>query len=274
MHYKEVLARFWRDFSAAIAETSELRISEVLDVLDEALAPQLYPPREDGSDPRACPKCGNGRLHLKTSRTGGFVGCGNYPECRYTRPIAGEGAEGGDRVLGEDAGDEIWLRSGRFGPYVQRGEATPEETRSRRAPRCPRAGTSRRRHDAGKGADAAEPAARDGHASRWRPISEFRPLRALHHAPAARRGEAGLRQPQGSQRRVRDRHEPRGRAAGGKARQPGPRADGRGGQTAARAGRAPRRRRRRQRHGGPLRALREVGKGQRHAAQGPRKKSA
>ncbi|SEW09808.1 DNA topoisomerase I [Aliiroseovarius sediminilitoris] len=131
--YKEVLARFWRDFSAAIAETSELRISEVLDKLDAALAPQLYPPREDGSDPRICPKCGQGKLHLKTSRTGGFVGCGNYPECTYTRPIAGEGAEGDERMLGEDQGDEIWLKSGRFGPYVQRGEPTPENKKPPRA---------------------------------------------------------------------------------------------------------------------------------------------
>ena len=131
--YKEVLAKFWRDFSAAIAETSDLRITEVLDVLDDALAPQLYPPREDGSDPRICPKCGQGRLHLKTSRTGGFVGCGNYPECTYTRPIAGEGAEGDERVLGEHEGDEIWLKSGRFGPYVQRGEPTPENKKPPRA---------------------------------------------------------------------------------------------------------------------------------------------
>ncbi len=131
--YKDLLGKFWRDFSAAIGETSELRISEVLDKLDEALAPQLYPPREDGSDPRICPKCGVGQLHLKTSRTGGFVGCGNYPECTYTRPIAGEGAEGDERLLGEDAGDEIWLKSGRFGPYVQRGEPTPENKKPPRA---------------------------------------------------------------------------------------------------------------------------------------------
>ena len=132
-NYKDVLGHFWRDFSTAIAETSELRITEVLDVLDDALAPQLYPPREDGSDPRTCPKCGAGQLHLKTSRTGGFVGCGNYPECTYTRPIAGEGAEGDERVLGEDNGDEIHLKSGRFGPYVQRGEPTPENKKPPRA---------------------------------------------------------------------------------------------------------------------------------------------
>ncbi|NDW44896.1 type I DNA topoisomerase [Ruegeria sp. PrR005] len=131
--YKDLLGRFWRDFSAAISETSELRISEVLDKLDEALAPQLYPPRADGSDPRICPKCGTGQLHLKTSRTGGFVGCGNYPECRYTRPLSGDADEGGDRVLGEDAGDEIWLKSGRFGPYVQRGEVSEENKKPPRA---------------------------------------------------------------------------------------------------------------------------------------------
>ena len=133
LDYKDVLARFWRDFSAAIAETSELRITEVLDVLDEALAPQLYPPREDGSDPRSCPLCGTGQLHLKTSRTGGFVGCGNYPECRYTRPLNGDPEAQGDRILGVDQGDEISLRSGRFGPYVQRGEATPENKKPPRA---------------------------------------------------------------------------------------------------------------------------------------------
>jgi len=127
--YLELLSKFWRDFSAAILETSELRITEVLDVLDDALAPQLYPPREDGSDPRICPKCGNGTLHLKSSRTGGFVGCGNYPECTFTRPISGEIDESTDRLLGEDAGDEIFLKSGRFGPYVQRGEATKEATK-------------------------------------------------------------------------------------------------------------------------------------------------
>ncbi len=131
--YKQVLANFWHDFSTAIDETSDLRISEVLDKLDDALAPQLYPPKEDGSDPRLCPKCGVGQLHLKTSRTGGFVGCGNYPECTYTRPIAGEGADGEEKLLGEDGGDEIWLKDGRYGPYVQRGEATPENKKPKRS---------------------------------------------------------------------------------------------------------------------------------------------
>ena len=134
--YKDVLARFWRDFSAAIAETADLRISEVLTKIDEFLAPHLYPLRADGSDPRICPTCGSGRLHLKTARTGSaFIGCGNYPECRYTRPISG-GEEGGSvdgRILGEVDGVEISLRAGRFGPYVQKGEA------SEAAPKPPRA---------------------------------------------------------------------------------------------------------------------------------------
>ena len=96
-NYKELLGKVWDDFSAAISETSELRITEVLDVLDDALAPQLYPAKEDGSDPRKCPKCGNGQLHLKSSRTGGFVGCGNYPECKFTRPISGDSDETAER---------------------------------------------------------------------------------------------------------------------------------------------------------------------------------
>ena len=132
--YKEVLSNFWRDFSAAIAETSDLRVSEVLDKLDAALAPQLYPPREDGSDPRVCPKCGTGQLHLKTSRTGGFVGCGNYPECRYTRPLNGDADDSGDVILGQDDDEnDILLRKGRFGPYVQRGEITEENKKPDRA---------------------------------------------------------------------------------------------------------------------------------------------
>ena len=135
--YKEVLARFWRDFSAAVAETADLRIGEVLEKIDDFLSPHLYPPRADGGDPRACPTCGSGRLHLKTARSGGaFIGCGNYPECRYTRPLAGdaESVASDGRVLGQDeAGNEITLRAGRFGPYVQRGEATEAQPKPDRA---------------------------------------------------------------------------------------------------------------------------------------------
>jgi DNA topoisomerase I len=139
--YKEVLARFWRDFSAAIAETADLRIGEVLTKIDEFLSPHLYPARSDGSDPRSCPICGDGRLHLKTARSGGaFIGCGNYPECRYTRAISVPGGDEGaaispdGQVLGvDDNGEQISLRTGRFGPYVQRGEATEEVPKPPRA---------------------------------------------------------------------------------------------------------------------------------------------
>ncbi len=136
--YKEVLDRFWRDFSAHLAETADLRISEVLDKIDEILAPHLYPPREDGTDPRVCPGCGKGRLNLKTARSGGaFIGCTNYPECRYTRPLGADEAEaelsGDGKLLGHDAGDPIYLRTGRFGPYVQRGDVTEEVPKPPRA---------------------------------------------------------------------------------------------------------------------------------------------
>ncbi|KGJ06712.1 DNA topoisomerase I [Paracoccus halophilus] len=133
--YREVLRRFWRDFTAALEGTSELRITEVLEAIDDALAPHLYPPRADGTDPRECPLCGKGRLHLKTARSGGaFIGCGNYPECRFTRPLGSPDAEVvGDTVLGTDNGDEISLKNGRFGPYVQRGEATEEVPKPPRA---------------------------------------------------------------------------------------------------------------------------------------------
>ncbi|SET66840.1 type I DNA topoisomerase [Paracoccus homiensis] len=134
--WREVLGRFWKDFSKALEGTSELRITEVLDAIDEALAPHLYPPRPDGSDPRVCPLCGQGRLNLKTARSGGaFIGCTNYPDCRFTRPLSAPDGEEpvGDRVLGHDGGDEISLKTGRFGPYIQRGEATEEQPKPPRA---------------------------------------------------------------------------------------------------------------------------------------------
>ncbi|WPZ21118.1 type I DNA topoisomerase [Sulfitobacter faviae] len=132
--YKEVLRRFWRDFSAAIAETSELRITEVLEKINEVLEPHLFPPTEDGSDPRLCPNCEIGRLSMRTARSGGaFIGCSNYPECRYTRPFGPPDPEAeasaippDGKLLGEDQGDEIRVFKGRFGPYVQRGPVTEE----------------------------------------------------------------------------------------------------------------------------------------------------
>jgi DNA topoisomerase-1 len=132
LSWKEVLRDFWRDFSGAVDGIKELRVSDVLDALNEELAPLVFPPKEDGSDPRACPRCGSGRLSLKLGKFGAFVGCSNYPECGYTRQLGdalnGNGedaaAEDGTKALGKDpyTDEEITLRSGRFGPYVQRGE--------------------------------------------------------------------------------------------------------------------------------------------------------
>jgi DNA topoisomerase-1 len=131
--YKALLAKFWRDFSAAISETSELRITDVLEKINEVLEPHLFPPTEDGSDPRQCPNCGAGRLSMRTARSGGaFIGCSNYPECRYTRAFGPPGAEDDGaippdgKLLGTDQGDEIRVFKGRFGPYVQRGAVTEE----------------------------------------------------------------------------------------------------------------------------------------------------
>lgn len=129
--YKDVLGRFWQDFSASIAETSELRITEVLEKINEVFEPHLFPANEDGTDPRLCPNCNLGKLSMRTARSGGaFIGCSNYPECRYTRAFGPPGSEDESgippegKLLGEDTEDQIYAFKGRFGPYVQRGQVT------------------------------------------------------------------------------------------------------------------------------------------------------
>lgn len=134
LEWKDVLRDFWKDFISAVNDIKELRVSEVLDALNEILGPHIFPPREDGSDPRTCPSCGTGQLSLKISgKFGAFIGCGNYPECRYTRQLSqngdGEAALPDGKVLGFDpaSGEPISLRTGRFGPYLQLGEGTGDE---------------------------------------------------------------------------------------------------------------------------------------------------
>jgi DNA topoisomerase-1 len=134
MAWRDLLRDFWREFTAAVGDIKELRVAQVIDALDEMLAPHLFPPRADGADPRKCPSCETGRLSLKLGKFGGFIGCTNYPECRYTRQLApgngvNGGPDGGMKKLGEDpaSGLEVTLRSGRFGPYIQLGEATEGE---------------------------------------------------------------------------------------------------------------------------------------------------
>ena len=128
-HWKQVLREFWDPFSEQVDEVKERRVAEVIDALNELLAPHLFPPREDGGDPRVCSLCGTGQLSLKLGRFGAFVGCSNYPECRYTRRLgeslasAPEEGELKERVLGidPDTGEEIRLKRGPYGPYVQGG---------------------------------------------------------------------------------------------------------------------------------------------------------
>jgi DNA topoisomerase-1 len=135
LDWKVVLRDFWKDFIGSVNEIKDVRISQVLDVLDEILAPHIFPPREDGGDPRQCPQCGNGRLNLKTGKFGGFVGCSNYPDCRYTRPLSADAGSSGVKLLGQDPETEldVSLRGGRFGPYVQLGEQKDGEEKPKRA---------------------------------------------------------------------------------------------------------------------------------------------
>ena len=132
--WKKVLHQFWTAFSGAIGATKDLKISDVIDVLDEALGPHFFPPNADGTDPRQCAACKTGRMGLKLGRYGAFLGCSNYPECRSTRPLAiasGEGADAaaaqmqGPRELGTDpeTGLPVSVRVGPYGAYAQLGPA-------------------------------------------------------------------------------------------------------------------------------------------------------
>ncbi|WP_028345613.1 type I DNA topoisomerase [Bradyrhizobium murdochi] len=122
--WQQVLKDFWTDFIGAVDDIKDLRVAEVLDALDDMLGPHIYPPRADGGDIRQCPSCGTGRLNLKAGKFGAFVGCSNYPECRYTRPLAADSEASADRVLGKDPETDldVTVKAGRFGPYIQLGE--------------------------------------------------------------------------------------------------------------------------------------------------------
>ncbi len=139
--YKKLLGKFWKDFSAAVAETKELRVREVLDTINDAMGDHVFPDRGDGSNPRACQVCGKdgregGMLSIKTGKFGAFIGCSNHPECKFTRPFGltneeaeKQAAENVDIELGidPDTGKPVNLRTGRFGPYIQLGEPEIEE---------------------------------------------------------------------------------------------------------------------------------------------------
>jgi DNA topoisomerase-1 len=127
--WKTVLRDFWRDFSAAVAGTKDLTISQVISALDEALGPHFFPVNDNGKDPRACPTCREGRLGLRLGRHGAFIGCSRYPDCGYTRGLTlpnggGNGEIEGPKALGLDpvTAQRVTLRKGPYGTYVQLGE--------------------------------------------------------------------------------------------------------------------------------------------------------
>lgn len=125
--WKTLLAKFWKDFKPKSDEVMERKPSEVTEALDEFLSDYLFPPKEDGSDPRLCPKCQEGRLSLRGGRYGAFIACSNYPECKFTRKFAqpggsADGAEDGEIGKHPETGEAITRKAGRFGPYIQMGE--------------------------------------------------------------------------------------------------------------------------------------------------------
>jgi DNA topoisomerase-1 len=146
--WRAVLRAFWRDFSAAIGETRDLKISDVIDALDRDLGPHFFPQAEGTGDPRLCPSCQKGRLGLKLGRHGSFIGCSNYPDCQFTRRLAVEGAdeEGaatlkeGLRNLGRHpaTGEDVTVRRGPYGVYVQQGEQEKDSKTKPRRTSLPR----------------------------------------------------------------------------------------------------------------------------------------
>ena len=132
--WRAVLGDFWRDFAGAVEETKELRVAQVLDALDATLGRHLFP-AEDGGEDRHCPACADGRLGLRLGRYGPFVGCANYPDCRYTRPLADSGAEATEpRALGRDpeTGLAVTLKRGPYGLYVERAAEDAPKAKPKR----------------------------------------------------------------------------------------------------------------------------------------------
>jgi DNA topoisomerase-1 len=136
LDWRLVMRNFWDEFSKAVEQTRDLKISDVITALDQDLGPHFFPAREDGSDPRTCAACGTGRLGLKLGRYGSFIGCSNYPACQYTRRLAvdandeqGETLKEGMRSLGNhpDTGEEITVRRGPYGLYAQQGENSEDK---------------------------------------------------------------------------------------------------------------------------------------------------
>ena len=132
MDWKKLLGGFWTKFIKNISAVQPLQISEVIQTIDDVLSYHLFPPREDGSDPRVCPECGKGKLSIKLGKFGAFIGCSNYPECKYTKPLTDAMEEAAndtpkpaspeDKTLGEVNGLNVYLKKGPYGFYLQLGE--------------------------------------------------------------------------------------------------------------------------------------------------------
>ncbi len=139
LDWRALMHAFWQEFSSAVEQTKDLKISDVVAALDRELGPHFFPPKADGSDPRLCPACGNGRLGLKLGRYGSFIGCSNYPDCQFTRRFAVDGENGDDtlkegmRTLGKhpESGEDITVRRGPYGLYVQQGEPDPADKKAK-----------------------------------------------------------------------------------------------------------------------------------------------
>ena len=132
LNWKKLLADFWRDFKANIDGTSELTRGDVLEKVDVLLETHFFPADDSGTPIRQCKHCGNGTLGLQLGRYGAFIGCSNYPECKYTRQIGQDEEDqndislaGGDYSLGTDpeTGLPVMVRKGPYGAYVQLGDA-------------------------------------------------------------------------------------------------------------------------------------------------------
>ncbi len=280
--WRSVLRDFWRDFSAAIGETKELRVTDVLEALNGLLGPHIFPDKGDGSNPRTCPTCGAGQLSLKLGKFGAFIGCSNYPECKYTRQLSASGVEGdgdgssaeggqpGVRVLGNDPDDR---------------PAGDDPRRPLRAVRAARRGLHREgRGEAeallaaegalalggrpGQGAGPAGAAPRGGAPPRDRRADpgQSRPLRTLRAA------REDLRQPRQGRRRAGDRRQPRHRPDRRQGAGRRSRPSGRRSRPAARQGRGERARPRGQ--GRQVRPLRHGRRGERHAAEDDERRGA
>ncbi len=207
--WKDVLRDFWREFTGSVDDIKDLRVGEVLEALNEILGPHIFPPREDGSDPRSCPSCKAGRLSLKISgKYGAFIGCGNYPECRYTRQLSDVGNGDGEAVSPDgkqlgfdpDSGLAVTLRTGRFGPYLQLGEGSEDEKPKRSSlPKGVDAGSVDLEYalQAFVAAARGRPASGDGQADHRRPRPLWTVRAARWHVRQRRRHRGSVqRRPQ------------------------------------------------------------------------------